>query len=155
MFRGDTFCLDNGQVWHPAPMEVVIPGCFHGILMGGTSQLEELVIYQAESFVLSLLLLAVGLPPLVQLQEEKGRPLLHWGTSIGLSCLCCPHICPQLDQSLQLLQKCFPGTHWPSDRFTGTVNQVLTCSVTRLVSMCESSCEQLCSAFHWGALGIV
>lgn len=89
MFRGDTFCLDEGQVWHPAPMEVVIPGCFHGILMGRTSQLPRpagrVGDLSNRELVWSLLLLVVGVHSLVQLQEEGGRSLLLWGCSAATS----------------------------------------------------------------------
>lgn len=139
MFRGDTFCLDEGQVWHSKPMEVVIPGCFCGVLVGRISQLPRpaggVSDLSNRELVLSLLLLVVGLHSLVQLQKEGGRTLLHWGCSAATSigphchpCLCCPHICPQLDQSLQFLQKRFQEQGLPSDRFSGAVNQFPTCS---------------------------
>lgn len=79
-------------MWHPAPLEVVIPDCC-GVLMGRTLQLPRpagrLGDLSNRELVLSLLLLVVGLHSLVQLQEEGGRTLLHWGciaaASIGLS----------------------------------------------------------------------
>lgn len=89
MFRRDTFCWDEGQVWYPTPMEVVISGCFCGVLVGKTSQLPgpagRVSDLSNRELVLSLLLLVVGLHSLVQLQKEGGRTLLHWSCSAAAS----------------------------------------------------------------------
>lgn len=109
MFRGDTFCLDEGQMWHPAPVEVVIPGCFHGVLVGGASQLPRPAGRVGDLSNRELVL--------VQLQEEGGSTLLHWGhstaISIGLSLPPLPllpsHL-PTAGPELAVPTEVFPGT---------------------------------------------
>lgn len=143
MFREDTFCVAEGQVWHPASLEVVIPGCFRGVLMGGTWQLPGpaggVGDLSNRELVLSFLLLVVGSILWSSCRRRETGPLCtgalvqpHPQSSCCNPCLCCPHICPQLEQSLQLLQKRFPGTGLTIRQWTKSQPG----PVTRLVSMC-------------------
>lgn len=119
----------------------------HGCL----GQLEELVIYQTELV-------------LVQLQEEGGRTLLHYwdrsaAVSIGLSLpplTLLPSHLPTAGPELAVPYRSFSRNRiYHQTDLVGWWTKSQPVPVTRLVSMCQSSCEQLCSTFHWGALGIV
>lgn len=100
--RGDTFTLDEGQAGHQTPKEVVIPGCFHGVLLMGSfcasrrhsclgpaERVDDLL---NRKLVLSLLLLVLGLHSLIQLHEGGGGPAwtspLDWGHGITPSIGC-------------------------------------------------------------------
>lgn len=128
----------------PTPMEVVIPGCFCGVLVGRTSQLPRPAGRVSDlsnwELVLSLLLLVVGL----QLQKEGGRTLLYWScsaaTPIGLSLLPLPLLPSHLPTAGPELavptEVVFKNRTFHQTDLVGQWTNSQPVPVTRLVSVC-------------------